>query len=143
MEEALFHVVIRYILFIGIVSTLFWLIRKVFKNRIVMISYIFVVLSPLLLYIPVEVNTFLYGKEFRAVEIDTGLNPPVVYYKVFSINKNEAELFFVEGENGYHGVGNFYYFVKENGKWKFNRWGRTMWTNYGGSASEFTVPPYF
>jgi hypothetical protein len=132
-----------YIFFIGIVTILFWLLRKVIKNRIVILCYVFVLISPFLLYIPVEVNTFLYGKEFNDVEIDTGFNLPVVYYKVFSVNKNEAKLFFVEGENGDHGVGNFYYFVNENGKWKFNEWGRSMWTNYGGSASEFTVPPYF
>ncbi|WP_010248570.1 hypothetical protein [Acetivibrio cellulolyticus] len=143
MGEPLVQVVLLYILFIVLITILFGLLRKVFKNRIVIFCYVFILISPFLLYIPVEVNTFLYGKEFKDVEIDTGLNYPVVYYKVFSISKNEAELFFVEGENGYHEVGNFYYFVKENGKWKFNRWGRTMWTNYGGSASEFTVPPYF
>ena len=143
MQEALFLVFVIYLFFVGIVTILFWLIRKVFKNKIIIFLYITVLASPIFLYIPVELNTYLYGQDFKDIEIDIGFNSPIIYYKVFFINDREAKLFYVEGENGNHNIGNFYHFVKENGKWKFQRWERTMWTNLGGSASEFTVPPYF
>jgi hypothetical protein len=141
MQEALLQIIVIYIFFIGIISTLFWLIRKWFKNKIIMVLYILILVSPLFLYIPIELKTYLYGKDFKYVEIHTGFNRPVIYYRVFFINDKEAKLFYVEGENGKHELGRYYDFVKENGKWKFQRGGRTMWTNLGGSASEFTVPP--
>lgn len=143
MSEPLFHVSIIYLLFVGIITVLFRLIRKAFSNKIILLLYIFVLISPLFLYIPVELNTYLYGNEFKNVEIDTGFEQSTIYYKVFSIDAKEAKLFYVEGENGKRSFGTFYYFEKENGKWEFKEWGELMWTNLGGSASEFTVPPYF
>ena len=143
MQEALVQVLALYLLFIGAITTLFWLIGKDYKNRIITFLYILVLVSPILLYTPIELNTYIYGKDFKDVKVNTGFNQPVVYYKVFFINDKEAKLFYVEGENRHHEMGNFYDFVKENGNWKFDRWERTMWTNLGGSASKFTMPPYF
>lgn len=143
MGEPLGQVIILYLFFVGIVSILYLIARKLIKNRVILYCYLFVLISPFLIYVPVEVRTFLYGDQFKNVEIDTGLNGPVVYYKVFSITESEAKLFFVEGENGYHGAGMLYGFVKEDGEWQFASWEGVVWTNYGGSASEFTVPPYF
>jgi hypothetical protein len=143
MQEALFNVFAIYLFFTGITTTLFWLISRVYKNKMVMLLYIIILVSPFFLYIPIELKTYLYGKDFKNVQVETGFQQQIVYYKVFSINEKEAKLFYVEGENGNHNIGNFYYFVKENGKWKFHRWGQTIWTNLGGSASEFIVPPYF
>jgi hypothetical protein len=143
VQATLFQVFALYLVFVGTVTTLFWLIKKVYKNKIIILLYTLVMVSPFLLYLPVELNTYLYGKDFKSVELNTGFNSSIVYYKVFSINDKEAKLFYVEGKNGSHDMGNFYRFAKENGKWKYYKWERTMWTNLGGSASEFTVPPYF
>lgn len=143
MGEPIAHVTLLYLLFMGIVSIIYRLFRIVFKNKIIKLIYTLILISPFFLYIPVELKTYLYGKEFQNVKINTGFNGPVIYYKVFSIDDKKAKLFFVEGDNGKHDYGAFYHFVKENGKWKFERWGKVMWTNLGGSASEFTLPPYF
>lgn len=143
MQEPLGQIVIFYYLFFMVVTIIFWMVRKVSKSKLFVFIYIVLLISPSFLYIPVEIDTFLYGKEFKNVEINTGWNLPVIYYKVFYINDKEAKLFYVEGENGRHDIGNFYHFVKVDGKWKFHKWGRTMWSNLGGNASEVTFPPYF
>jgi hypothetical protein len=143
MSEAIVQVSILYLFFAIVVTTIFLLIHKRIRNRLITFLFIILLISPSFLYIPIEINTYKYGKEFKNIKIDTGFNSPVIYYKVFSISETESELFYVEGKNGKHDMGNFYYFTKINGKWEFNKWGRTMWTRTGGSASEFTLPPYF
>lgn len=143
MGEPIAQVTILYLFFVGIVSIAYRLLRIVLKNKVIKLLYILFLISPFFLYIPVELKTYLYGKEFQNVKIDTGFNRPVIYYKVFSIDDQKATLFYVEGDNGNHDYGTFYHFVKVNGKWEFEEWGRLMWTNLGGSASEFTLPPYF
>lgn len=143
MYEALIQAVVMYLFFITIVTCIYWLIKKKFSNKLFAIIYILILISPFFSYISVEINTYLYGKEFKDVKIDSVYNRSVIYYKVFSINDRKAKLFYVEGENGSRDVGNIYDFVKEDGKWKFKKWESTIWTNLGGSASEFTVPPYF
>lgn len=142
MGEPLFQVIFLYFLFFLIVRKLFSLIQKRIKGKILMIIYIIILLSPSLLYVPIEVNTYLYGYQFKNIQIENGYDIPTIYYKIFSISDNEAKLFYVQGENGEHRVGNFFTFVKENGTWKYHGRGSTVWSKFG-SASEFTIPPYF
>lgn len=137
------QVAVIYLLFICVVSILFWVIRKFIRNKLITVLFSLILISPFSLYIPIEVNTYLHGKEFKNVKIETMCSGKVIYHKIFSINNKKAKLFFVQGKNGQHEAGNFYYFVKKNGKWKFDSWGQTMWVKSGGSASEFTLPPYF
>ncbi len=121
-----------------------WFIKKTwcFSCKIYVLWFLILIL-PFLFYLPVEMKTVLYAYQFENVNMDTGFNSPSIYMKVFSINKDEAKLFFVEGENKERHMGNFYWFVKQNGQWKFTgRW-QCVWTNLGGSASDFTWPPYF
>jgi len=142
MTEAILQVVIFYLIFAAIVTAVFRGFKKIKKGKLIKVVYILILLSPGLFYIPVEVKTFLYEKEFKDVKLDSMCGGQVVYYKVFSIDDNKATVFYVEGKNGEHGSGSFYYFMKENGQWKQYKW-ETVWTNGGGSASEFILPPYF
>jgi len=143
MGEPLVQLTFLYMIFLAIVIACGKIIEKYIKKKLRKIVYTLVLISPILLYIPTEINTLLYGNEFKGVKIETGFNLPVIYYKVLSIDSNKAELFYVEGENGSHDVGEIYRFVKENGKWTFTGWWQTVWTNSSGNAADFTVPPYF
>lgn len=135
MFEAIMQVILIYILFVIITTVLFLLIKKKCKYKIIAILYYLIIVSPFFLYLPVEINTYLYGKEFENIKIETGFNNTAIYYKVFSIKDKQAKLFFVEGENRDHDVGIFYYFKKENEELKLYSW-ETVWTNLGGSVSE-------
>lgn len=86
MQEALFQVIIVYLIFAVVVTALFGIIRKTSKNKSFVFIFILILISPSFLYIPVELNTYLYGKEFQDVEIETGYESEVIYYKVFSID---------------------------------------------------------
>lgn len=142
MGEPIVQVIFIYFLFFWIVTMPFLFVRKRFKRNIILIIYICILLSPSLFYVPIEINTYLYGKEFKDVQIDNGWNLPIIYYKVFSINDNEAKIFCIEGENGKHQIGTMYTFVKKDGKWAYSSCS-AIWTDLGGSASETTFPPYF
>lgn len=141
MIEPLIKISIIYILFAVIVLLVFKLVNRLIKLHWLVL--IIGLLSPLLLYLPTEIRTFKYGSQFSTFTINTGFNLPVVYYRVFSINDKNAKLFIVEGKGGKHQVGNFYWFSKEEGQWQFNGKWETVWSSNGGSASKFTVPPYF
>ena len=143
MQEAILQAVLLYVLYIIIISLLFRLAKKVRRRKIILFVFIVLLLSPLTLYLPVEYHTYLHGREFEDVKIDTGFSGPVIYYKIYGINNDEATLFYVEGEEGRHECGNLYRCVKEDGKWVFDDWLGTVWTEKGGSASEFILPAYF
>ena len=142
MGEPILQVIFIYSLFFWIVTIPFLFVKKRFKRRIILIVYISILLSPSLFYIPIEINTYLHGYEFKDIQIDNEWNLPTIYYKIFSINDNEAKIFYVEGENGKHQIGKMYTFIKKDGKWTYCNWS-PIWTNLGGSASETTFPPYF
>ncbi|MCL6560179.1 MAG: hypothetical protein K6U74_15575 [Firmicutes bacterium] len=141
MAEPIFQLTVLYVLFLGLLWSIKKVIRAVAKVNISTIIIVLLALSPLLAYIPVEINTIIYGKQFKFIE-EQPTNIPIIYYKVFSINKEEAKLFIVRGKNNKHEIGSFYWFKKVNDKWLPSH-SKTVWTNLGGSASEFTFPPYF
>lgn len=145
MIEALIHVVFIYFFYITTIFILYKITNRLtkgkYKKTIISIALI-VSMIPFSLYIPIEVRTYLHKEEFKNVNINTGLSLPIVYFKVFSISNNQAKLFIVEGENKKHDIGNMYILKKEKDKWIVKEY-RTIWTNLGGSASEFTIPPYF
>jgi len=141
MNESSILVAFVYLIFVVIGIVGLKLLKRVWK-KIPLIIYILLFLSPLVIYIPSELNTLIYGNEFADVRHETGFSSDVVYYKVMSVRDDEATLFYVEGKDGKHEAGNVYYFRKENAIWVLDGW-RTIWSNTGGSASENIFPPYF
>lgn len=143
MQEAIGQTILLYVCFIIVTLGVVALINRIFSGKIPKYLLVLMIFSPFLAYVPTELNTIRFGKEFSTVKVDTGFNLPVVYYRVLTINDNSAKVVFVEGKNGNHEIANVYHFDKVNGRWKFNGKWDTSWTTLGGSASEFTFPPYF
>lgn len=144
MAEPLMQVFFLYLLYIGVGVLIFWFVRNHVKKCIARVLLVCLIIAPFIFYIPIEVKTALFGSQFRDV-YETGIDPElsVIYYKVFSISDKSAKLYIVEGENGQHKIGSYYWFFKENGKWNLDSYGQILWTTFGGSASEFSFPPYF
>lgn len=138
------QVILLYLLYIGIGVSIFLFVRNHVQKIVANVLLVCIIFAPLFLYIPIEVKTVIYGPQFRFL-YQTGIDPElsIIYYKVFNVSKESAKLYIVEGENGQHQIGSYYWFSSENGKWNLDSYGQTLWTTFGGNASEFSFPPYF
>lgn len=141
MLEGLVLVVLAYLLFITVMFVVIGVIKKVSHVKITALIYVLAVLSPILIYIPAEVNTLLHYDEFKDVSIGAGDSSDIAYFKVISLNDTEAKLFYVEGIDGKHSSGSYYFFERVNGKW-IKSSSKTVWSHYG-SASDVAFPPYY
>ncbi|MCL4515716.1 MAG: hypothetical protein M1379_09060 [Firmicutes bacterium] len=107
-----------------------------------------VVLVPLYFYGPVEWRTFQHGWEFAELLGDPGAlgkreaTSKLIYLRVFAYQGDSARVLAVEGQNGNHAAGNFYFFKRLDGRWRLEGV-ETVWTRSGGSANDITIPPYF
>lgn len=95
---------------------------------------------PLLIYVPVEVKTIMHSKEFVSSKQEF-VNLPLIYMKVLSFKEKKAELIIIAGKNGKHQVEYIVWLEKNNGKWDVIK-RNLLWAEHG-SASDFSIPPYF
>lgn len=101
-----------------------------------------IVFVPLYFYIPVEWRTLWHGREFAEMLDNRNAASELIYLRVFAYQGDSAKVLAVEGQDGKHATGNFYFFKRVDGKWRLEG-GETVWTRSGGSANDITIPPYF
>lgn len=105
------------------------------KKRVLLIVIIIIMLVVVFPYVVVEVNTVIWGDEFREEYKQTGMIRDIRYYKVFYVLDENAKIYYVDQDTG-----TFVYFVKEGERWKMQEY-ETVWSE-SGSASGITFPFY-
>lgn len=101
-------------------------------------------------YLLVESNTSIYAEEFYNVQRNTSWQGEISYIKVFRYTDKSAKVFMVEWqnkpatkENKAFRTGSYYNFTRQDKTkpWELDNW-ETVWSE-GGSADDWTWPPYF
>lgn len=83
-----------------------------------------------------EILTSKYGNQFEVVYQENTMIGNIEYLKVLNYTSDTAQVYFVsENRTG----GNILSFSKQNGKWKYDKWERTVWSKTG-SADGFIWP---
>ncbi len=124
---------------------------SVIFGALYMLAILMIALVPLYFYGPVEWRTFQHGREFTELFDNTGdlgtlgqreATSELIYLRVFAYQGDSARVLAVQGQNGNHAAGNFYFFKRLDGRWRLEG-EETVWTRSGGSANDITIPPYF
>lgn len=126
----------------------FFKVLSVIFGALYLLVISMVALVPLYFYGPVEWRTFQHGGEFAELLGNFGelgnreATSELIYFRVFAYQGDSARVLAVEGQNGNHAAGNFYFFKRLDGRWRLEGV-ETVWTRSGGSANDITIPPYF
>lgn len=105
------------------------------KKRMFWIFVIIIMFVLILPYAVVEVNTIIWGDEFKEEYKQTGMISDINYYKVFYVIDDKAKIYYVDRDTG-----TFVYFVRDGDMWKLDEY-QTVWSQ-NGSASGVTFPFY-
>ncbi len=132
----------------------FFKVLSIIFGALYMLVISMVALVPLYFYGPVEWRTFQHGGEFAELLGNLGelgnrgnlgnreATSELIYLRVFAYQEDFAKVLAVEGQNGNHAAGNFYFLKRLDGRWRLEGV-ETVWTRSGGSANDITIPPYF
>lgn len=83
-----------------------------------------------------EILTYLHGTEFTTLYKETHILGEQEYLKVLNYSDTSARVYYVGIENR---GGAVLLFVKKDGQWTFDKWGREIWSK-SGSADGFVWP---
>ena len=85
-----------------------------------------------------EIMTFRFGEEFSTIYQENSMLGEIDYLKVLSYSGSHARVYYVsQNRSG----GNVLVFQKQDDKWGYKNWERTVWSKQG-SADGF-IWPYF
>lgn len=73
----------------------------------------------------------------HAYKANTMMAEKTEFFKVLSCNGQNAKVYYVGKD---YSDGEILTFVKKDGKWVYDEWNKTVWTNSGGSADEVIWP---
>ena len=85
-------------------------------------------------FVKCEILTFQHWKEFEGLEEATNMISASETIKVLDYSDTSARIYFKDREGG-----DILKFVKQDGKWVYYEWERTVWSRTG-SADNFLWP---
>ena len=83
-----------------------------------------------------EILTYKYGNQFKTIYKENTMMGEIDFLKVLNYSNDTARVYFVSKNRV---AGDILIFLKENDKWKYSKWERTVWSK-SGSADGFMWP---
>lgn len=83
-----------------------------------------------------EILTFMHYKEFNTIYQENTMMGEIDYLKILEYSDSSARVYYVSKNRA---AGDILLFIKENNKWLYSKWEKTVWSATG-SASDIIWP---
>lgn len=107
------------------------------KKRLLLFTFIVIIVLIFSPYLKAEILTLRFGKTFKHEYLQTNMIDSIQYFKVLDKKKDTAKVLYITSK---HASANIVYFKYLDGKWCMTNW-VTVWSK-SGSADSFIWPYY-